>query len=327
MQMFKNNLLIIIFAAVFALIVMPVSIFYYLIQPVNKTQEELVRFVVPKNQAVVVIAHRLEDASLIRSSMAFRIFVKLNNLDGLIQAGSFDLSPSMSTNEIVKNLTTGTEDVWITIIEGWRMEEIAESLESQSLDSFDKEEFMILAADSEGMLFPDTYLIPREMSPENIHSLLLNTFERKVTQGLAQEISTSKRDFDDVLIMASIVEREARNYNQMRRVAGILWNRIDKGIALQVDATLQYAAGYNKLQKTWWAPPTAQQKQINSKFNTYLFPGLPPHAISNPGLDAIKASLLPLETDDLYYIHANDGNIYTAQTLEEHNANINKYLR
>ncbi len=300
---------------------------YTLLQPVKSANEEPVRFVIPKGQAISIIGERLEDVGLIKSSLAFRVVVKINNLEQAIQAGSFDISPSMSTNEIAKFLTNGTQDIWITILEGWRTEEIAESLDSQDLDVFDKAEFIRLAKDSEGMLYPDTYLIPREMSTENIHSMLLNTFERKVVQELADEISNSERSFEDVLIMASLIEREARNYEQMRQVSGILWNRIDLGMALQVDATLQYGTGYNASEQSWWAPPTAGQKQVDSLFNTYLHPGLPPHPIANPGVDAIKAALLPLETDDLFYIHADDGRMYTAETLEQHNANINKYLR
>jgi len=322
-----KNLRVILLTAFILLVVLPLAIFYYLIQPVGNSKDELVRFVVPKGQPVVVIAHRLEDENLIRSSMVFRVVVRLNKLDSLIQAGSFDLSSSMSTNEIAKHLTTGTQDVWITIIEGWRMEEIAESLDSQELDSFNMEEFMSLAQDSEGMLFPDTYLIPREMTTKNIHNLLLNTFERKVTQGLAEEISKSRRNFDDVLIMASLVEREARNYDQMRKVAGILWNRIDLGMPLQVDATLQYVAGYNKFQQTWWAPPTAQQKQVDSRFNTYLHSGLPPHSIANPGLDAIKAALSPVQSDYWYYLSdPKTKKTIFSKTLDEHNDNRARYL-
>lgn len=299
---------------------------YWLFSPVSSV-EETIRFVIPKGQAISIIGSRLQEEGIIRNGFVFRVVVKLNNFETSIQAGSFDLSPSSSTTEIAQQLTAGTEDIWITILEGWRAEEIAESLDQQDLDFFDKELFLELAKDSEGMLYPDTYLIPREMSTENILGLLLNTFERKIVQGLAPEISNSSRDFEDILIMASLVEREARNYEQMREVAGILWNRIDLGMALQVDATLQYAAGYNSLQQTWWATPTAQQKQLVSAFNTYLHQGLPPKPIANPSFNAVKATLLPLETQDLYYLHANDGNIYTAKTLQEHNENVNLYLR
>lgn len=316
--------------AVVVLLMLTVGVvfyFYSLLTPVSRQQQETVRFVVPRGQAISVIGNRLEEAGLIKSALAFRVVVEMNNLAHDIQAGSFDISPSLSTSEIAKHLTTGTQDTWITIIEGWRSEEIAESLTEQDLDQFDPELFLELAAESEGMLYPDTYLIPREMTTENIYSLLLNTFERKVIQGLADEIAASDREFSDVLVMASLVEREARGFEQMRLVAGILWNRIEIGMPLQVDATLQYITGYDRVQQGWWTPPTAQQKQIESPYNTYLNTGLPPQPIANPSVDAIRATLLPQETDALFYIHANDGTIYTAETLDEHNANVNQYLR
>jgi UPF0755 protein len=302
------------------------SYVYNLSQPASQSKAT-VRFVIPKGQAISIIGQRLEEEGLINNAYVFRLAVKLNNLGTSIQAGSFDLSPSLSTSEIATHLTTGTEDTWITILEGWRVEEIAESLDSQDLDNFDAAEFIELASRSEGMLYPDTYLIPREMSTKNIHSMLLNTFERKIIQGLSEEITDSEYAFEDVLIMASLVEREARNYEQMRKVSGILWNRIDLGMALQVDATLQYVSGYNNSQESWWAPPSVSQKKLESAFNTYQNPGLPPKPIANPGYNAVKATLLPQDSNDLFYIHANDGNMYTAATLQEHNVNINKYLR
>ena len=323
----KSKIIITSFISVVAVLFVVFGYLYTLFLPVQSSVAETVRFVIPKGQAISIIGQRLEEAGLIKNSLVFKAIVKVNRLEQSIQAGSFDIAPSSNTGEIAKLLTSGTQDVWVTILEGWRTEEIAESLESQELDTFDPVIFAEIAKDSEGMLYPDTYLIPREMSTENIHSMLLNTFERKIIQGLADEISSSHRSFEDVLIMASLVEREARNYEQMRKVAGILWNRIDLGMALQVDATLQYSSGYNSAQQTWWAPPTVAQKQIDSKFNTYLHPGLPPKPIANPGIDAIKATLLPSESDDLYYIHAVDGTMYTAATLEQHSANINKYLR
>lgn len=297
------------------------------LQPVSNEIAESVRFIVPKGQAITIMGERLVEEGLIKHPLIFRAIVIKDGLSTKIQAGSFDISPDMSVSEIANHLTNGTQDTWVTILEGWRAEEISESLEAQDLDNFDKDEFLEFATSSEGMLYPDTYLIPREMSSEQIYHLLVNTFERKVSQGLWDEIEESDRDFDDVLIMSSLVEREARNFDQMRKVAGILWNRIDLGMALQVDATLQYSKGYDKYQQDWWSPPLSADKKVDSPYNTYLNPGLPPQPIANPSLNAITATLSPKESDDLFYIHANDGSMYTAATLEEHNANINKYLR
>lgn len=324
----KKTTILISIALVFAALALIILVLASsLLKPLDKNSTQASRFVIPKGQAISIIGQRLEEEKFIKNAYAFRYIVAKDKIANKIQAGSFDISASMSVSEIANLLTVGTEDVWITILEGWRAEEIADYLEAQDLDNFDKEVFMSLAKPSEGMLYPDTYLIPREMSAEKIYSLLLNTFEIKVTNGLSTEIEASGRDFDQVLIMASLVEREANNYEQMRRVAGILWNRIDIEMALQVDATLQYVNGYNQTQNKWWAVPSADDKNLKSAFNTYLNSGLPPKAIANPGINAIKAALMPLESNDLFYIHANDGNMYYASNLEGHNANVNKYLR
>ena len=298
-----------------------------MLRPMASQPAQTIRFVVPKGQAVSIIGQRLYEEKLIRHPLVFRFVVEAEGLGNTIQSGSFDVSPSMTPAEIARKLTTGTEDVWVTLLEGWRVEEIAENLNSRELESFDSDAFIALAQTSEGKLYPDTYLIPRQMTAEQVYSLLISTFEKKVLQGLSSEIAASDKDFDDVLIMASIVEREAREYEQMRHVAGILWHRIAIGMPLQVDATLQYVVGYNKQTQSWWSPPLAIYKELDSPFNTYQNLGLPPRPIANPSLQAIRATLDYLATTDLFYIHAPDGSMHYAKDLAGHTANVNRYLR
>lgn len=307
-----------------------ISVAYYastLTKPVSAATQPPQTFVIPPGQATSVIADRLAAAKLIRNPLAFRLELKRLGLETKLQAGSFKISPSMSTAEVAQSLTVGTSDVWVTILEGWRREEIAESLARQELPAFDPEEFLALTAESEGMLFPDTYLVPRQVDAEAIYDQLTTTFDQKVVKGLADEIASSPRSFEDVLVMASLIEREARDFEQMKMVSGILWNRIDDGIALNVDATLQYAKGYNQTEKSWWAVPLSADKQITSPYNTYRHAGLPPQPIANPGLDAIKAALEPTPSANYYYLHDPQGNMHYAETLEGHNQNIDRYLR
>lgn len=296
-------------------------------QPADPDNQETQTFVVPQGQAVRVIADRLAAEGLIKQPLALRATLKLNGLEGRIQAGSFEVSPSMTLQQISEVLTSGTTDLWITIPEGWRREEIAQSLAQAELPAFDETEFLDISATSEGMLFPDTYLVPRQVTAAAIYDLLTNTFDQKVTQGLAAEYAASSRDPDEVLVMASLLEREARGYEEMRQVAGVLWKRIELGMPLQVDATLQYAKGYNAATGNWWTPPLGADRQLNSPFNTYQNPGLPPRPIANPGVDAVRAALNPAQTDYLFYIHDNQGGIHFAETLDQHNANVNRYLR
>lgn len=295
-------------------------------QPVNPDDRSDRQFVIPRGQTLTTIGQRLKNAGLLKNTLAFRLMVKKNNLGHKIQAGSFKLSPSMSVAKIAQTLTMGTEDSWITIQEGWRAEEIAESLARQNFTNFNQAEFVRLVKDSEGKLFPDTYLIPLQISAQQLYDLLLKTYDRKVGP-----LNLSENDFNlneqEVIILASLVEREGRGVTDRRNVAGILLNRLEIDMALQVDATLQYATGYDQDQKTWWREPLAKDKEIASPYNSYLTPGLPPTPICNPGLDAIQAVLNPVESDNLYYLHDLSGVAHYARTYEEHLANINKYLR
>lgn len=325
----KRLLMIVVILVVFALIaVTAVAAYaYQQYQPVSSEFQPEERFVVPRGQGSAVIANRLAEAGLIRNPLLFRLEVRRLGLEGQLQAGSFELSSSMTLAEIAQKLTSGTEDLWITIPEGWRREEIARSLSQADLTEYDEQEFLTLSAASEGRLFPDTYLVPREATAQTIYSLLTNTFEQKVTQGLAAEFAASDKTFDQIIVMASLLEREGRGYEELRQVAGVLWKRIEIGMPLQVDATLQYAKGYNEAQQSWWATPLAADKQIASPFNTYQNPGLPPRPIANPGLDAIRAALNPAQNDYLFYIHDRQGRIHFARDLDQHNANVNRYLR
>lgn len=283
------------------------------------------KLVVAKGRTTSQVANQLVEANLIRHPMIFLLAVKYLKLDGRLQAGSFTLSPTQPLFEIAQALTKSIDDLWVTIPEGLRREEIA-SLFAEDLPEFDEVEFLSLAKDSEGRLFPDTYLIPDQATAQFIYSLLSNTFDKKIVTGLAEEIANSDRSLDELLIMASLLEREAQGYEDMRHVAGILWNRIDLGMPLQVDATLQYAKGQTDNGK-WWNPPLGIDRQLISPFNTYQNPGLPPAPIANPGLDAIRAALDPLPTDDLFYLHDSSGQMWYAPDYAGHQQNINRYLR
>ncbi len=310
---------------VFVLVVLGILLTQF--QPVASTPQPSIQFVIPRGQAVQVIASRLRDAGIIRQPLAFRLELQRLGKTDKLQAGSFQVSANMSLTQLVGTLTTGTNDIWVTIPEGWRREEIADSLATQELAVFNRDEFLTLTDGNEGMLFPDTYLVPRQATAKQLATLLTDTFETKVEEGLSEEIAQSTHSFPEALIMASLVQREASSASEMPMIAGILWKRIEIGMPLQVDATLQYVKGYNKTEKAWWTSPLAADKQLSSPFNTYMNAGLPPRPIANPGLDAIKAALAPVETDNLFYIHDRTGQVHYAKTLEQHNANVQKYLR
>jgi UPF0755 protein len=235
----------------------------------------------------------------------------------------------MDTKDIALALTQGTNDVWIQLLEGWRNEEISSKLKDTLISSgtvFDENLFLSLVQGREGYVFPDTYLIPLTATEQDIAALLLRTFDEKVTQGLASDISQSSRSLDQIIIMASLIEREAKTDSTRKIISGILWKRLDQGWPLQVDATLQYSLGFNQRTGSWWTPPTSQDKNFDSPYNTYKYTGLPPAPICSPSLSSIKAALNPESSNYWFYLTDGEGIMHYATTLEAHNQNIRTYL-
>lgn len=280
-------------------------------------------FVIPRGAKVSEIAKDLREENLIRSELAFKIYVRQNNLTNKLQAGSYKLSPSMSTPDILKTLERGSEDIWVTLIEGWRVEEMAEKLNQQL--KIDKGEFLKNA--KEGYMFPDTYLFPKEATVEYITSTLRKTFEARFTPELRSKIRSQGLTEDQGVILASIVEREARSDQARQMVASILLKRFKIGMALNADATLQYALGYQSQEQSWWKRNLSREdKKIESPYNTYLHAGFPPTPIANPGLSSLKAvAEADPSTPYLYYYHDSKGNSHYAETLEDHNQNVANY--
>lgn len=279
-------------------------------------------FVVQKGQGVKEIAYSLKKEGLIRDPIVFFLLVKQQGLDKQIQAGDFRLNPSMSAQEVATNLTHGTLDIWVTIPEGIRAEEIADILKAK-IPSF-KDSWRETLDANEGYLFPDTYLIPRDASVDLVVSLLKNNFTRKYDQLKATK-KVSLTD-SDVIKIASIIEREAIFDEDRPMVASVLINRLELGMPLGSDPTVMYALGYDKQTKSWWKKDlTVDDLAINSPYNTRKVVGLPPTPISNPGVSAIEAALNPSNTDYLYFYSDSKGHLHFGKTLKDHEANIKKY--
>ncbi len=277
-------------------------------------------FVISKGAGVTEIAKSLKKDNLIKSDFAFKIYLKQNNLTDKLQAGSYKLSPSMTVKELIKALQTGSEDKWVTLIEGWRDEEIAAKLNEDL--GIEKSEFLKNA--KEGYMFPDTYLFPKEATVSYITDTLKKTFDNRYTSELRAKIRSKGLTEAQGVILASIVEREGRSDKVRTEVASILLKRLKIGMGLNVDATIQYALGYQKDEKSWWKRNLSlDDLKIDSSYNTYIHQGLPPTPICNPGLSSLTAvANADSSTPYLYYYHDLKGNSYYAKTLEEHNANV-----
>ncbi|NTU46734.1 endolytic transglycosylase MltG [Candidatus Roizmanbacteria bacterium] len=293
--------------------------------PVDKNDTSVKKITIEKGVGLDAIAKQLMQEGLIRNKVVFFIIVKQNGIDKKLQAGNFRLSPSMDTYKIAQSLTKGTNDVWLTVVEGLRKEEIA----SQITEKFLIPEIEFNGAAQEGYLFPDTYLIPAQASVQDIVSLMRANFDKKFTSDLKSKARTIGLTEKQVVILASLVEREAKYDDDRKKVASILVKRFQNDWPLQIDATVQYVLGYQPNKKTWWkADLTDQDLQISSSYNTYKNKGIPPAPICNPGLKALVAvATADPNIGAWYYVSDATGHLHFASTLEEHNENIKKYLR
>lgn len=290
-------------------------------KPVDAQDTTKKTIIISQGSGVRFVAEQLEKEGLIRNQLAFLITVKTMGLEDAIQAGTFYLSPDMDATTIAKTLTVGKSDVRITIPEGKRAEEIAEIIVAK-FPSLDVEALKAALLQHEGYLFPDTYDFTTDVTIEEIVTVLTTNFDRKY----ATINSSNKLSTKEYVIIASLIEREAKHAEDRPRVSSVLHNRLDIGMKLDIDATVQYALGYNFYERTWWKRNLTQDDlQIDSPYNTYINPGLPPGPIANPGLASLEAAMYPSETNYLFYISDKQGINRYARTLEEHNENIRRY--
>ncbi|WKZ30324.1 MAG: endolytic transglycosylase MltG [Candidatus Dojkabacteria bacterium] len=311
--------------------------------PEGMTEQDKVPLLIESGDTVVRIGQKLQEKGLVSSPEYFACYVKKTSAGEKIQAGYFELPVPISVEQLVPLLQTAkVPSIRITIKEGLRLDEIADIVdaalsESNPIKAFNKEEFLALTVDTtvienfdfmkgksslEGILFPDTYDIPKNADSKAVIDLLTSTFQRKVLNQLGGTLSVQTLSTYDVITLASIIEKEAgSNFEEKQMVADILLRRLRDGWLLQVDATFMYE------HKDWKHVITVQDKATNTPYNTYLRKGLPPTPINNPGLDSIRAALTPKSNQYWYYLHGTDGQIRYGVTYDDHLRNISTYLR
>jgi len=290
-------------------------------------------FTVPTGQSITQIAQSLNEQGFVRSVIGTRIAFVLSRVD-VIQSGTYNISPRMDVWQIAQIIgSADTAAANVTIPEGYTVKQIADLLEKKGLVNsaafLQATKTWVSDADFlqsrtkkdslEGYLFPDTYRINKGTPVEDIISMMLNNFQRRITP-LQIKINNNSRSLNQIIILASLVEKEARTETNRKLVAQVLLNRLAKPMRLDVDATVRYITG------NWIDPITKTDLASNSPYNTRKFTGLPPTAICNPGLMAIETVLSPTPTDALYYLTDKDGVMHYAKTLQEHNQNKTKYL-
>lgn len=279
-------------------------------------------FIIQKGKGIREVSSDLKRQGLIRDPIVFFLYLKLTGNDKKIQAGLYQLSPVMNVSQIVETLLHGTNDIWVTIPEGLRGEEIGEILKKH-FETYRDDEVKELISEN-GYLFPDTYLMPKKATIQQIISVMKENFVKKINSvGLRQD----SPNLGSIVILASLIEREAKTDNEKPVIAGILTNRLKDGMPLQVDATIQYVKGWDEKKESWWGDVSPfDYKNVQSPFNTYLHVGLPPSPIANPGLEALRAAANPASTPYYYYLHDKNGEIHYAETILEHNNNVKNYL-
>lgn len=310
------------------------------LQPLDPADPRMRTVTVERGMGVSDIAEALDAAGVLRSTLAFRIYVVHQGMQSDLKAGSYALSAAQGVAELARTLSEGTvDDVMVTIPEGYTVRDIDALLAKRGIAqpgaieacarTCDFSAFEFLPPDRadlaerggrvEGYLFPDTYNVRVSGFDAQVflHRMLAN-FRTKALTPLQAEISASQRSLRDIVIMASLIEEETRTDDERAVVSGILWKRLDIGMILGVDAAVRYVVDSGKL--------TAVELAVDSPYNIRRLRGLTPGPIANPGLQSLRAALDPSPSPYLYYLHDPQGRIHYATTNDEHNSNKQRYL-
>ena len=301
---------------------------------------------IPQGSGGNEISTILNEAGIIDSKWDFELYLWMIKSENKIQAGEYRLRNNMSISEVVEYLTIGRVDneAEIVIIEGWTISDIADYLEDKGImkkDKFiekteDPEYFFQIAKDFpnvmdflelssvqvknlEGYLFPDTYRVYLDSSAENIIYKMIDNLESKVTEEMLSELKNQSKPFYYVLTLASIVEKEVSKPEDRKKVADVFLKRLEAGMPLQADSTVNFATGKSS------ARSTLADTKVDNPYNTYKYKGLPPGPICNPSLDSINAVLFPDKNDYWYFLTTPGGEAVYSTSLEEHAEAKNKY--
>lgn len=314
---------------IFILILTALPFYWYYFGPVGGGKEAEI-FIIPKNIDGFNLVQNLEDGKFIKKNKVLEFYINTFVFFNEIKPGGYRLNKNMWSLDVFKIINGKPDLVWISYSSCLRKEQIGEILASGlGWSSQELEKWNTIYTNSsseyfEGVYYPDTYLIPVDESGDAVAQRLINRFNEKFAPLSDKYISANIRWVTGLKI-ASLIAREAAGKSDMKLISGIIWNRLDKGMPLQIDATMQYTLGKNSDDK-WWGAIDLKEQKNDSPYNSYLHKGLPPTPICSPNIDYIEAALEPEETDCLFYLHDHFKQIHCAVTYEEHLQNIKKYL-
>jgi UPF0755 protein len=297
-------------------------------------------FILKNDSSFDVVVKQLEEKKVIHSAQFLTKYQKLLKIEPRsIPAGNYILKPGITLKELMEHLQNGKPDFAIvTIPEGYTLYQIAERLEKNSLlskeefinsnlEGVDVDKLLTNSTDTlypmEGYLFPDTYYIPYSSSKEDILELMFGLFTRVFSDKYRQRAKELGLTVEQVITIASLIEKEAANDQERSKIAGVIFNRLKKDMLLQIDAAVIYAntKGHSSISYV-----ANSHLKYDSKYNTYLYKGLPPGPIASPGKPSIEAALYPESHDYLYYVAAEGGHVFS-KTYEEHQRNVKKYIK
>lgn len=298
----------------------------------NPQPREFVIFVIEPGWGSTKISQELEKQGLIRSSLIFQLYVWTKGIGSHLQDGKYFLAKNLNIKEIAQILSRGagvTKEVTLTFIEGWNNKEVADYLAQKGIaqpadffaviqkkaDWWDQYDFLATKPrnlDLEGYLFPDTYRVYRDASLKDIVQKMLNNFGEKLNPELRAEITRQGKTIHEIITLASILEKEISTDLDRKIVADIFYKRIEAGMPLQADSTINYVTGKGNIRSS------AEDLKIDSPYNTYKYKGLPPGPICNPGRSAILAAIYPTKNDYWYFLTTPDGQVIYSRTYNEH---------
>jgi peptidoglycan lytic transglycosylase G len=295
-----------------------------------------VRVVIPLGATFHETASILHEAGLVDNELVFDWYARYRQLDRSVEAGAYQMDRSWNMDQLLRALQTAVPDeIFVTIPEGYTIQKTAARLDTGGVikgpeyialatgstfdDKFPFLQGRPVGASLEGFLFPDTYLVPKDATAKDLITLQLTQFGKVWTDARQAQAVQRKLNVLQIVTMASLIEREARFDDDRAKVASVIYNRLAQGMLLQIDATVLYAKG------VWQSTVTLADRKIDSPYNTYLHPGLPPGPIANPGAKALDAALNPAQTDYLYYLSDPQGHNHYARTLEEFGRLLKQY--
>ncbi len=309
------------------------GLFWYLVAADRSHPQAPEQLVVTRGATFDEVARQLADGGIIGNALTFRLLAKLRGQEAAIRAGEYRFEPHVTQSEVLHSLVTGGAQVatWVTIPEGFTAAQIAARLQAAGLGpaalfgrDFAQQTLLVGGARTkslEGFLFPSTYLMPIGASARQIAAQLTAQFFKELPRDAASQARALHVSVPAGVTVASLVEREAKSSADRPRIASVIYNRLRLSMPLQVDATIEYALPTHKSELSF------ADLRIDSPYNSYVHPGLPPTPIANPGRPSLEAAFHPSKSEDLYYVYCGNGRHVFARTLAEHQANVARCLQ